>query len=230
MSEAATTCRDVRSRIDALLPQDLDGERLDETIRGHLDQCAGCRAYLAKSRSLAAALGAWEVPEPRRNIHAGVMTAIARREHDRRRGELPGGFRERCAALFGYRFRVPAAAAAALLVLLGLSLTWNFVQFGRSRAERSTLARADRTVFEPRVGAITGMVTPTVATERDLTRLVARYESGKEPEHPAILRPGPVSVPVIVILGIPPWLYPQPALPAPRSRPISDSQPREGNI
>ena len=117
---AERRCDGVRERLqEALLAR---GE-VGRAEREHLAQCAGCAAVQARLRSLAKALDALPVPEPRPELVATTLararTALAEPSAHR----SPSAARSAPVAGFGAELlRVLAAAAAPLpLVLL-----WNW--------------------------------------------------------------------------------------------------------
>jgi len=198
-------CDEIREYIDDLPPEDLR-DPSDPGMKTHLAGCAACREYRDKSIALTNALDCWDIPKPRKSIQAGVMTAVARLERERRAAAaVPGSFWDQVAALFRYRFQVPAMAAACLLVLLGVSLVLNIVQYGES-PERVPPPTA---VAEGSIGAQSDIRT---VSDGAMHTVEEDTRSGKvviyEPDTDRLLdlRQGPLSVPIIVILGAPPRL------------------------
>lgn len=227
MNQEAMSCEEIRELIDGMSPGELREQFGDTNLGKHLQGCAECRTYYEKSVALSAALDRWNVPSPRKNIQAGVMTAIARLEREQRRTQSLGGFFEQLATLVGYRLRVPAAAVLGLLLLLAVSVTLNIVHLSRTgKADGSRLVRVQQPGSGiPALGSPAETTpAPLIVTEQELTVFQGTL--------PGIDRwkRGAVSAPVVVILGIPPWLYPQPAARLPESRFISDSESREDKI
>lgn len=123
MKQELSACEKTREQIDGLSQKGLQAARRSGQIHGHVQQCASCRAYLEKALLLAGHLDSWQVPEPKEDLCARVMTEIAQVEHDRR-DSLPM-FLKQCIALLNVRLQVPAAAAAFLMVALVFSVIFN---------------------------------------------------------------------------------------------------------
>lgn len=113
-------CDEIKSNLGRFVDDELDGPACEE-LRGHLDQCAACRAEFQSLRALGEALaGSDEVSVP-----DGLWDAIERRldaepihENEPRTRRLRPGPR-----IFTWR---PLATAAVLLLAIGISwLSWN---------------------------------------------------------------------------------------------------------
>jgi hypothetical protein len=218
-------CEEMRERMNEISLEELREQAGDEAFAEHLGACPECREYYEKCVALCTALDGWKVPDPRKNIHAGVMTAVAGLERQEREKGPFGGFREAVAAVFGRRFRVPAFAAVAVILVLAFSVTLNVIQ-------HNTIEGFDELVMaQGPDGAVPTAVahaeaTPAVRPVIDQVPVVVRdmlpwLNQGK---------PGAVPAPVIVILGIPPWLYPQQSPRFAEERFIPDSGSAEDKI
>ena len=123
MTANSITCEDIQRRIDEMSGNQLEQIQSHSVIWTHVLQCTVCEAYLDEARSLNTCLDQWEIPEPNRNICAGVMTEIAQLEKDKQR-RLYSVWHQ-LAALFHMRFQVPAAAFSIMVLALAVSVFLN---------------------------------------------------------------------------------------------------------
>jgi hypothetical protein len=110
-------------QIDDLSREILQSDLQSGPVQEHVRHCTACRAYLDKARALVCHLDSWQVPAPKKDICAGVMTQIAQMERDRR--VSPIIILKRGIGLLNIRLRVPAAAVALLMAALIVSVTLN---------------------------------------------------------------------------------------------------------
>jgi hypothetical protein len=121
------------AQIDGLSQEGLRSALQSGPVREHVRHCAACRTYLEQARALICHLDAWQAPEPKKDICAGVMTQIAQMERDRR--VSPVMFLKQGVALLNVRLRVPASAAAILMAALVVSVTLNIRGIHSEKAE-----------------------------------------------------------------------------------------------
>ncbi|HEY3915946.1 MAG TPA: zf-HC2 domain-containing protein [Verrucomicrobiae bacterium] len=110
-------CFGKRKDIVLLAANSLEPARKIE-LRAHLDSCAGCRAYLEEitnvTKAMAVCLPKAEC-EPSNLFHANLMDVVNRSAPSGRRQETVPDWIRFCA--------LPAAAAAALLIITGWIVT-----------------------------------------------------------------------------------------------------------
>jgi len=73
----AAVCMHVRDQLEALVDGELGDERAVE-VRGHLADCAVCRAHHAEASSLPSRLAAMSSPEPSPALLGGVLRRVQR--------------------------------------------------------------------------------------------------------------------------------------------------------
>lgn len=129
-------CEAIRERIEQLAKSERAREAKSGALREHLESCAACRDAYEEIEARDRLLGQWTAPAPRGNIQAMVMSGIAQMERDRREKVLKKGFWHQLAALLGYRFKIPAVATAAVLIILIVSMIFNVVLLGSSKGGR----------------------------------------------------------------------------------------------
>ncbi len=120
MNPLPQACEILQDQIDEMSQVELQEAREFGLASQHLKQCPHCQAYWQQALALAEKLDQWQVPEPQKNIAAGVMTAIAQLEHDQR---LTPGLWQRW---MQQRLQVPVPIAATILLALILSVAFHF--------------------------------------------------------------------------------------------------------
>jgi hypothetical protein len=214
-------CEEMRERMNEMSLEELREQAGDEPFAEHLRACPQCREYYEKCVALCTALDDWKVPDPRKNIHAGVMTAIAGLEREKRERKPLGGFWEAVGALFGRRFRVPAFAAVAVILVFVFSVTLNVIQHTRIAGFDERLLA----MSQGRDGAV-----PTGVAQAEATPAVRPVMVHDTLPWLNQGKPGAVTAPVIVILGIPPWSYPEQVPQIPKAQLTTDSKPGKDKI
>ena len=126
MQDKKLTCQQAQEYIDGLSQCQFQEKIESGPEYEHIQQCVACREYFKQAKSLAEKLDQWSVPAPKHNITAGVMAQIAQLEHDKKIAHF--SIRSRLAALFVHRLKVPVGAAAAVFVILALSLVLNITK------------------------------------------------------------------------------------------------------
>lgn len=116
-------CQQVQEYIDGLSQRQLQEKIESSPEYEHIQQCATCREYFNRAKSLSDQLDQWSIPPLKRNITVGVMAQIAQLERDRKTGHFGSWYR--LPALFAHRLKVPVGVAAAVFVILAVSLILN---------------------------------------------------------------------------------------------------------
>jgi hypothetical protein len=189
MQPESFTCSSIMEQIDDLSREVLQSDLQSSPVLKHVRHCATCRAYLEKARALVRHLDSWQVPAPKKDICAGVMTQIAQMERDRR--DSPMMFLKQGIGLLNVRLRVPAAAVALLMAALVVSVALNirWIHSGKSITSSGIVSDAQPIDSTPDDAS-------TVAyLYTDQTDLIRSYMSG------AVLAPSTF----VVILGAPPF-------------------------
>lgn len=120
MNSLPQACEILQDQIDEMSQVELQEAREFGLASQHLKQCPQCQAYWQQALALSEKLDQWQVPNPQKNIAAGVMTAIAQLEHDERSsvGVWQRWMRQ--------RLQVPVPVAVVILFALILSVTFHF--------------------------------------------------------------------------------------------------------
>ncbi len=189
MQPESLACDAIMEQIDGLPQKRLLSALRSGPLQEHVQHCAACRAYLEKTRTLACHLDSWQVPEPKKDICAGVMTQIAQMERNQR--VSPMMFLKQGIALLNVRMRIPAAAAALLVVALVVSVTLNIRGIQSEKGVTS--------------GSIVADVSPVGSAPDDASTVAHLYTGPPDPilsyMGSAALAPSTF----VVILGAPPF-------------------------
>ncbi|MHC4396638.1 MAG: hypothetical protein ACYS1A_13375 [Planctomycetota bacterium] len=147
MEHRKLSCLKVKEYIDGLSQRQLQEETQSGPMYEHIQQCVACREYFNQAKSLSKKLDQWSVPTLKRGITAGVMTQIAQLERDRKTEHFRPW--RRFPALFVYRLKVPVGAAAAVFVILAISLVLNFTRLNTYLDSKGKIqAKTDQTILE----------------------------------------------------------------------------------
>ena len=123
MEHNPSICEAIKEEIDGLSQKGFEKARISGPIHDHVQACASCREYFQEALEFASVLDQWGIPQPKENLCARVMTEIAQIERNRRI-YLPDLLRQGL-DLLRARVRVPAFAAAAVVLALVISVTFN---------------------------------------------------------------------------------------------------------
>lgn len=147
MEHKNLSCRQVQEYIYGLSQRQLQEEIEGSPEYEHIQQCAKCREYFERAKSLSEKLEQWSVPTPKRNITAGVMAQIAQLERDRKVEQF--SLWSRLPALFIYRLKVPVGVAAAVFVMLAISLFLNITRLSTYEDSKEEMqAKTDQGIAE----------------------------------------------------------------------------------
>ncbi|MHC4456066.1 MAG: hypothetical protein ACYS0I_03070 [Planctomycetota bacterium] len=147
MEHKKLLCQQVQEYIDGLSQRQLQEEIESSPEYEHIRQCATCREYFERAKSLSEKLEQWSVPTPKRNITAGVMTQIAQLERDTKVEHF--SLWSRLPALFIYRLKVPVGVAAAVFVILTVSLFLNITRLDTYPDSKERMqAKTDQSIPE----------------------------------------------------------------------------------
>lgn len=206
MQEPSAVCEQVREEIDLMGQAELAEARPGGPIHAHVRQCAGCREHLRQALALASRLDQWEVPEPRRNIAAGVMAEVVRLERDRARCARP--------ALLGVRLQIPALAAVAALLILAASVALNVALL---RPPSTPVVTADGRAAAPRAEVAVAGTSETGPPVPAPVRVISVNQEPSDFVRSLMTRPQAVPSTLVIILGAPPILQEEfPVRPAAR--------------
>ena len=141
------TCQQAQEYIDGLSQHQFQEKMESSPVYEHIQQCVTCREYFDRAKSLAERLDQWGVPTLKRNITAGVMAQIAQLEHDRK---IEGSHLwSKLPSLFVYRLRVPIGVAAAVFVILTISLIFNITRLNIYQGSKEkTQAKTEQAILE----------------------------------------------------------------------------------
>jgi len=126
MQDKKLTCQQTQEYIDGLSQRQFQEKTEGCPEYEHIQQCEACKEYFEQAKSLAEKLDQWNVPNPQSNITAGVMAQIAQLEHDKKIDRF--SISSRLPALFIYRLKVPFGVAAAVFVMLAISVFFNIAK------------------------------------------------------------------------------------------------------
>ena len=112
METTMKSCNGMETKLAEML---LDPERVPAKVRGHVEECAGCREELAELRATMELMDTWEAPEP----SPYFLTRLDARMREER-ATAPAGWLERLRARISYgpSMHVRPLAAMALTVVL----------------------------------------------------------------------------------------------------------------
>lgn len=123
------TCDSIHTEIDDLAQTRLVRMEIPKHIADHVRSCTACKSYLDQQLALAAQAEQWTVPEPKRSVGIDVMSRIAQWEHDK--SKETSTFWGDCKRVLRSRVQVPASIAAAVTLLLAVSVVFNISQMDR---------------------------------------------------------------------------------------------------
>ena len=187
------SCRQVQEYIDGLSQRQLQQEIESSPEYEHIQQCVTCQEYFERAKSLSEKLEQWSVPTPKRSITAGVMTQIAQLERDRKIEHL--SLWRRLPALFVHRLKVPVGAAAAVFVILAVSLVLNITRLNTYLDSKGKIqAKTNQTIPEGIKFA-----------HRDKQKLYpVAIQSGSKGEMCFFgVSPEAAQTPIVIIFGVP---------------------------
>jgi hypothetical protein len=189
MQPESLTCNAIMEQIDGLSQKGLKSALRSGPVQEHVQHCTACRSYLEKTLALVCHLDTWQVPEPKKDICAGVMTQIAQMERNRRASSVM--LLKEGIALLNVRLRVPAAAAAILMAALVVSVTLNI----RGIHTEKAATPGDIVSNASPIGSMTDDTSTVTYLYTDQPDLILSYMSS------AALAPSTF----VVILGAPPF-------------------------
>ncbi|MBN2456559.1 MAG: hypothetical protein JXB29_08525 [Sedimentisphaerales bacterium] len=141
------TCQQAREYIDGLSQRQFQEKIKSGPVYGHIQQCVPCQEYFEQAKSLAKKLDQWSVPTLKRNIAAGVMAEVAQLEHDGKIEHV--SLWSRLPALFVHRLNVPVGVAAAVFVMLAVSLTLNITRLNMYQGSKEKIqAKTEQAALE----------------------------------------------------------------------------------
>ena len=140
-------CQQVQEYIDGLSQRQFQEKIESSPEYEHIQQCVTCQEYFNRAKSLSDQLDQWSVPPLKRNITVGVMAQIAQLEHDRKIEHF--GLWYRLPALFAHRLKVPVGVAAAVFVILAVSLILNITMLNIYHDSKEKIqAKTEQTILE----------------------------------------------------------------------------------
>ena len=141
------SCPEVQEDIDGLSQRQFQEEIKSGLMYDHIRQCATCREYFDRAKSLSEKLDQWSVPTLKRNITAGVMAQIAQLERDKKTDHF--SLWSRLPALFVHRLKVPVGVAAAVFVILTISLIFNITRLNIYQDSKEKIqVKTDQTILK----------------------------------------------------------------------------------
>jgi len=149
MEQKKLLCRQVQEYIDGLSQRQFREGIKSGLISEHIQQCPKCREYFSRAKSLSERLDNWKVPDSKRNITASVMAQIAQLESDRKIEHF--SLWSRLPALVVYRLSVPMGVAAAVFIILAISLFLNITRLNVYQGSKENIvAEIGQAVLEGR--------------------------------------------------------------------------------
>jgi len=147
MEHRKLLCQQVQEYIDGLSQLQLQEKIESSPEHEHIQQCVTCLKYFNQAKSLSEKLDQWSVPTLKRNITAGVMSQIAQLERDKKIEHF--SLWSRLPALFVHRLKVPVGVAAAVFVILAISLILNITRLNTYQDSKENIqAKTDQTILE----------------------------------------------------------------------------------
>ncbi len=147
MQDKKLTCQQAQEYIDGLSQRQFQEKIESSPEYEHIQQCLACREYFNQAKSVAEKLDQWCVPTPKHNITAGVMAQIAQLEHDKKTEHF--SIWSRLPALFVHRLKVPVGVAAAVFVMLTISLFLNITRLDTYQDSQERIqAKSDQGIAE----------------------------------------------------------------------------------
>ncbi len=147
MQDKKLTCQQAQEYIDGLSQRQSQEKIENSPEYEHIQQCVTCREYFARAKSLSDQLNQWSVPPLKQNITAGVMAQIAQLEHDKKIDHF--SLWSRLPALFVHRLKVPVGVAAAVFVMLTISVVLNITKLNiYPDSKEGILAKTDQSIPE----------------------------------------------------------------------------------
>lgn len=183
MNAPAMTPEEFRARLAQMTAAELAAAHRDPALRSCIEAGGEHAAVWKEAVALHAALDAFDVPQPRTNIAARTMAAIAVAERAERRPSATARIRE----LFASRMAVPAWGVAAALALLVASAALNVAQLKNDGANGPAVA--EHTSPTPQVIFV------------DPTENASGVVQARGSAVPSIAEPMPA---LVVIMGVPP--------------------------
>jgi hypothetical protein len=197
MKDRKLLCSQVQEYIDGLSQRQFRKEAEGGLMYDHIQQCPECREYFRQAKDLSDQLNQWTVPDPRRSITAGVMAQIAQLESDRKIERF--SLWNRLPALAAYRIRVPAGVAAAVFIILAVSIFLNITGPGIYRDSEGLTA--DKKTLQGIEFSRTGRQKPYPVTVRP--EAVQVQYGGKEGIYFFGASPETAPTSLVIILGAP---------------------------
>jgi hypothetical protein len=200
MKDRKLLCRQVQEYIDELSQRQFHEGLKSGSIHEHIQQCPVCREYFNRAKSLSDQLDQWRVPSAKRSITAGVMAQIAQLESDRKIGHF--SLWNRLPALVAYRLKVPVGIAAAVFIILAISLFLNITRLNVYQGSKENIvAETEQPVLEKR---------KFIRVEEKKSRpvsirpeVVQVQRSSEEGIYFFSVSPEATSTPLVIILGTP---------------------------
>lgn len=200
MEDRKLLCRQVQEYVDELSQRQFQEGIKSGLMSEHIRQCPECREYFSRAKGLSERLDEWKVPDSKRNITANVMAQIAQLESDRKIKyfSLCG----RLGALIVHRLRVPVGVAAAVFVILAVSLFLNITRLNVYQGSKENiLAETEQPVLEGE---------EIVRVEKQKPRPVSVQPEVVQVQHGSekgiyffSVSPEATSTPLVIILGTP---------------------------
>ncbi|MHC4213540.1 MAG: hypothetical protein ACYSWP_09235 [Planctomycetota bacterium] len=154
MDQTNLSCKQVRQYIDDLSQHQLHEETKSPLIDKHISQCDTCREYFNRAKTLSDQLDKWSVPAPKRNITTAVMAQIAQLEHDKKIEQV--SLLNRLPHFFTHRLKVPVSAAAAVIIILSISVILNIKSFNANlNSSKELMTKLPPVYTQPQVIEIT---------------------------------------------------------------------------
>jgi hypothetical protein len=148
MKDRKLLCRQVQEYIDGLSERQFQEGIKSGFMSEHIGQCPECREYFSRAKGLSEQLDKWKVPDSKRNITADVMAQIAQLESDRKEHF---SLWNRLPALVVYRLRVPVGVAAAVFIILAVSVFLNITRLNVYQGSKEIIvAGTEQSVPEER--------------------------------------------------------------------------------
>jgi len=185
MNAPAMTPEEFRARLAQMTAAELAAAHRDPALRNCIEAEGEHAAVWKEAVALHSALDAFDVPQPRTNIAARTMAAIAVAERAERRPSATARIRE----LFASRMAVPAWGVAAALALLVASAALNVAQLKHDGSGGAAVA-----------GHVSPAPTPQVIFV-DPAENPSGVVQARGSAVPSIAEPMPA---LVVIMGVPP--------------------------
>jgi hypothetical protein len=210
MDSKSMSCEEIRAIIENLSSKKVD-QAAQKQLKGHLDECTQCRLFYEKTLALNRLLDQWEMATPANNLQAKIMAKVAQVERERARRAQQLDFLGQLKSLLGYRFAMPAFAAALLIMFLLGSIAINIALVSRSQGPAGIAQNVSRGAPEgtPIAESVGNIVEPSPGP-RMLIKQGVVYPSGRDLFTDFQWAAMAYQQPLIVIIGVPPLLPGQP--------------------